>query len=69
MTSVRGLLWLAALAAPGLVWADHPTQGARSGVGPTGWLFVAGVVAILAMIAWALLAPSGDEPDDTGRSR
>ncbi len=53
----------------GSAWADHGAGAARDpGLG-LGWLFVGGGVAVIALAAWAVFAPSREEPDDEDRTR
>jgi hypothetical protein len=60
---------LLVLALLGARWAaaDHggavsPSPGG-SGLG-LGWLFVVGLVVVVALAGWALFAPAADEPED-----
>ena len=48
------------------VWADHAGAGTRSsgGGGGLAWLFIVGFLVLLGMVAWAVLAPAREEPDD-----
>jgi hypothetical protein len=59
----------------GVAWADHGGAGLRDpggGIG-LGWLFLAGLVIVLGLAAWALFAPAPDDeqvpPEDTGPRR
>jgi hypothetical protein len=48
------------------VWADHGgglTRDGGVGLG-LGWLFLVGLVVVVALAGWALFAPAADEPDD-----
>lgn len=50
-------------------WADHPiggTGGSGAGIG-LGWLFLAGVIVVVGLAAWAMFAPEREEPDDDHR--
>jgi hypothetical protein len=53
-------------------WGDHGGAGLRepggSGFG-LGWLFVAGLVVVVALAAWALFAPAAEEADQEDARR
>jgi hypothetical protein len=58
--------------AASLAWGDHGAPGLRppggSGLG-LGWLFVGGLVVVVALAAWALFAPAAEEPEPSDGQR
>jgi hypothetical protein len=61
---MRAAVGLGLLLAVRSAWADHGGPGMRDagGIG-LGWLFLAGLVIVLGLAAWALFAPAPDDEE------